>query len=27
MKNCLRVQQEMGSVPDDLQLDGMIQQF
>lgn len=27
MKNCLRVQQEMGAVPDDLQLEDMIQQF
>jgi len=27
MENCLRVQQEMGAVPADLQLEGMIQQF
>ena len=27
MKNCLRIQQEMGAVPADVQLEGMIQQF
>ena len=27
MENCLQVQQEMGSVPDDLRLEGMIRQF
>jgi ABC-type nitrate/sulfonate/bicarbonate transport system substrate-binding protein len=27
MENCLRMQQEMGAVPAELQLEGMIQQF